>query len=103
MNWTEIEKKYPKAFGKFKNRFFFTGIGYETLFAIELPVFNLRNLYDFFDEQGIHGFPYETGYEIRDKEYNRIAYSVLGRSFNRPKFEEALFEREFEILEERLK
>ena len=106
MNWKEISEKYPKAFNKSQNE------------RTTIVISPLRDLYDFFDEQGIYGWvspeiqhtrmisenPHycvdEWGYDIQDDSFEL----AVGSGFeSRPKAEAVMFEKEFEILEEKLK
>jgi len=112
MNWKEINKKYPKSFNLFFK--WFKGDPKATMTKKEFLEMDdiimyggdIRDLYDFFDEQEIYIFPlkgeYHTkvlgfGYEIQHKTRDRQhGYK------SRKKAEEAAFLKAFEILEEYL-
>ena len=124
MNWKEISEKCPKAISKLKD---WATLKDETSFESLRIYFSvlwpgaLRSLYNFFDEQGIFGWvspeiqytreldednrnPHyvidEWGYDIHDNSYEL----AIGYPFeSRKKAEEAMFESEFKILEEKLK
>ena len=94
MNWQNIQTKYPKAFTLYTEKY---GLKY----------FLCRELYLFFDEQGIYGrvgknqFMMFTWDLITDPEINICEFSDYDYNI-RTEAEEALFLREFEILEEKL-
>jgi len=128
MNWEQINKKYPNAINKF---FDWLDIDseeeitaqYESLkdghkefypqtrlkiFEMDNLIFwNDRQLYDFFDEQGIYIFPLRGGYHFKglkfgyeiqaDRRYRQHGFK------SRPQAEQAAFEKAFEILENNLK
>jgi len=114
MNWKEIwqqmENKYPKA--------------YALWMQFDSPEVKIcvtyRDLYNFFDEQGIFGWASPEIQYTReiDENYRNPHYCIdewgydihdnsdtldIGYPFNsRLEAEEAMFEKEFELLEERL-
>jgi len=99
MNWKEINKKYPNSAKKCYS-WAVEKLGYEFYLNNEY-----RQLFDFFDEQEIYGCVarfYEFGFipEIFDKNGELIYDGKKAK--NRPDTEKALFEKEFEILEQQL-
>ena len=126
MNWQNIKTKYPKAFEKltawywgdmdfellengtlYFEQVFDGGKSYATSTLSFKDVVRGRKLYDFFDEQGIYGrvgknqFMMFTWDLITDPEINICEFSDYDYNI-RTEAEEALFLREFEILEEKL-
>ena len=125
MNWKEIFEKCPKSRNKLINWVGFP-LGVDSvrgnLWYGNDPqfLFPMRNLYDFFDEQGIYGWvnpeiqytrtideddknPHycidEWGYDIHDDSFElAIDYGFKSRA----EAEEIMLEKEFEILEEKL-
>jgi hypothetical protein len=103
MNWDKIKEKYP--------------IGYEKYalwqnYQKSAPQKNsyVRDLYDFFDGQGIHVLPYldvgdmdDWGYDcsIKNGSNNHLTL-ISSKGATRPEAEANAFEKSFEILEERL-
>ena len=132
MNWKEVEKKYPKAFGKLNEWY---GIGLLE-FNKEEPErcghyfsdgvhavlmwndFEIRDLYDFFDEQKIlivvnwywmdKYFENDSGETVRSESNGRLQWSYRIFNFRHPNFESrteaenAAFLKAFEILEQKL-
>ena len=97
MNLKEIEKKYPNAH---------SFLWEDQEFAYDISIRdNIRNLYDFFDEQNITVTiwynPIMWSYSIHDH-INPGAYSFDGFK-TRKEAEQAAFEKAFEILETNLK
>lgn len=101
MNWNNIERKYPKAFGLYNN------------FANKLEgLCKLRDLYDFFDEQEIYisicnyiANPVKFDFYIQIKFTKLFAgedYDSKDLYKTRIEAEEKAFEKAFEILEEKL-
>ena len=92
MNWTEIKEKYPKS---------------EAL--IDKCIRTDRDLYDFFDEQGICIGLCVTMHQLKDKtQYyadfcidNFLAFETENQD-TRTEAEEKAFEKAFEILENKL-
>lgn len=126
MNWKEINKKNPKAFDLFFK--WFKGDPKATMKKQEFLDVNdivvmhgsLRELYDFFDKQGIlivvtpemqytreidedgrnpHYVPKEWGYDIHDSAYLLESKSPFD---DRVKAEKDAFEHAFPILEKQL-
>jgi len=111
MSWQEINKKYPKAWNIYMNWFSEQNYGENLDFA-----FN-RDLYDFFDEQGIMGLIYANGFDLIDRtkdliyvaneflkwESDLIFQDATHDDFDRNLFEQLMFEKAFEILENKLK
>jgi len=121
MNWKEIKEKYPKGWNKLVG-FVRTRLGiiwndeyniwtvYDDIMSYSL----FRDLYSFFDEQGIYitlGFDIDLGTEICS--FDEWAYDI-GTQFGlsaiseydhatRKEAEEQAFMEAFEILEEQLK
>ena len=124
MNWKEIISKYPEAFFKLTcwlneiedptedDRDLF--LNYEWFYDNYLIAYddfpwNLRNLYDFFDENEIYVEISVNDYIRTDGivfKYEPILYDTdwvfLGEYLTRTEAEEAAFERAFEILENKL-
>ena len=99
MNWDEIKEKYPKAFKQLQN-----WLHEENMI---FKVGHIRDLYDFFDEQGIYGrvgknlFMMFIWDLITDPKID--VYEASNYDYNtRPEAEEKLFLRAFEILEVKL-
>lgn len=112
MNWIEIKQKFPKAFDVFKSKYpDGRNISAEKL-AHSLDYaggYNLRNLYDFFDENEII---IEIRYSVfifekRRNDFDFLIYikdlkdcQSIGERVNfRKEAETAAFEKSFEILE----
>ena len=108
MNWTEIAQKYPKGYNKLSDDYL--GVfGPDDIFPYE--DFYLRDLYDFFDAQGI--IPY-LEFNVEEQlwfywvvlKYPDGHYSGGGaggwKPEERKKAEEAAFLKAFEIIEEQL-
>jgi len=106
MNWTEIKEKYPKASRLLINYYDID----DSLIGIRYFVedYLARNLYDFFDEQGLY-----INILVEDNEYtNSINWlywivdsekRIDDYSFQtRTEAEEKAFEKAFEILENKL-
>jgi len=96
MNWEQIYKKYPKAIKKYFD-FRFKNV------KIEIS-FNIRNLYDFFDEQeitiNVWFASYQFIFEILTVNDIYNDYEEEGNGYNsRKEAEQAAFEKAFEILE----
>ena len=120
MNWKEIKNKYPKAYKKFTGDEICEEI-LHTLDYLNTGLYNIRNLYDFFDEQGIYVFVeldrttypkyspviYYTSKPERVEDYYREEPSDEWRDKflykSRKEAEERAFMRAFEILEGQLK
>jgi len=129
MNWTQIKEKHPKAWGSL---IFFIGMRYGMSTEIggksflvlygssgeyrdNMP-FPIRDLYDFFDEQGIIGSVSKDSEEINcwivdvlekmdevvEGHRYRQLYDELCYADCRTDVEHYLFEKEFEILENRI-
>jgi len=125
MNWIELHKKHPKAYNLMEKEFNclyiiatdkvvvsdWSGIISNLEIKIKHP--NKRDLYDFFDEQGIRVFiNYATSngtwnYEFRvSKDNNSWEMSRIGNicaEGSRSKAETEAFTKAFEILNDRLK
>jgi len=120
MNWKKIKKQYPKAFELFKNEYHVDIVkGTLMHFAKRQPsemYFHTywnekyRELYDFFDEQGIViGMTFHHAVGIEKWFVFTITYN-LGTKYEeyilttgiRPKAEQAAFTKAFEILNNRL-
>ena len=95
MNWTLIKEKCPKAFKKLKQ---------DRPFDYHQ---HPRDLYDFFDEQGIYieilkmfdgNYTTPTGFYFYIDDYTRDEYSADTRTLA----EEQAFLKSFEILEDKL-
>ena len=114
MNWEEIEKKYPKAFKLIEEWSGNQGRVMEARWYLRYD-FNNRRLYDFFDEQGIHGncfsWKNESGdvrfywgieeyFRYKDDEY--IQTEAKEDYGLREEAEEIMWLKEFEILETKL-
>lgn len=116
MNWQEIYEKYPRSWNKLALRFLIriydgrlVDVGCEVDNPKLMCNFNLRNLYDFFDEQEII---IQIGYWADDLEYWFDIYKPLMQSgcclvnedgfTTRTEAEEQAFLQAFKILEERL-
>lgn len=117
MNWEEIKEKYSKSFElliKNHNLDYYTD---ETQFNNKLyynlvdfhEEFNIRDLYDFFDEQGLYididcesivKTPLHWTFTI-DKKGKGHSGEEVGY-INRKEAEKVAFEKAFELLEERL-
>jgi len=114
MDWQKIKEKCPKALEELTLN---TSGSYSIVYAGERyderqwsyflewvhDRFNQRDLYDFFDGQKLIGWVFPQGgfwnYCIDD-----ISFEPEYRKYmDRPAAEDALFENEFQILEERLK
>jgi len=100
MSWQEINKKYPKAWNIYMNWFSEQNYGENLDFA-----FN-RDLYDFFDEQGIY---INTEVAVETLHCNWF-YNISGIKIYseggykaRKEAEEMAFTKAFEILENKLK
>ena len=137
MNWTKIEKEYPKAWELFKKHpkglwlqpFEYGEVNISKDKVDELNQnefkkslhggwdnsgYNFRNLYDFFDEQGVvitvnhqTSFAYEE--HILDEWYYHITTGLFSSDVEskantktRTEAETAAFERAFEILESKI-
>ncbi len=119
MDWNKIKEKYPKAFNKMlQGQCWFSELDdYDTLQISpkEEPdlLINERDLYDFFDEQGIyinictHKSIYDepdkftiSWYDIFLNKAENIAHD--GNYYSRTEAEEKAFEKAFEILEGKL-
>lgn len=98
MNWNEIDNKYPKAYKEFGN--WIDKDGYDTD----------RDLYDFFDEQGIYIHIYNTRilawyWEIEEYRNGRLYNEDIECPISyksRKEAEEQAFLKAFFILEEKL-
>lgn len=94
MTLKEIKEKYPKAWGK-------------------LQKLTNRNLYDFFDSEGIYVFPYDNHYGdcLRGVRFGVKVFVdneliLIGDEYGfttRPEAEELAFTKAFEILERKIK
>ena len=97
MNWTLIKEKYPKIDKRLTKWVMSKGDMYS---------FNDRDLYDFFDEQGIRIAIYIDkefyNYSLNDIEGYMFAIDDEGVSHSRAKAEEQAFLKAFEILEDKL-
>lgn len=96
MNWKEADKQYPKVYEK-----------YPLIF--DIARYSTRNLYDFFDEQGITLTPRPIFY-AGDYSPDYWSFEVGGvcidhrfRVKTRKEAEEAAFIKAFEILESKIK
>ncbi len=110
MNWNKIKEKYPKAQKQFKkwvnkNVAWYDGFCWDEQYG-DFPE---RELYDFFDEQGIYiavDIYYSGGDGLRFLAYNfqvkdmDIDFEV--NESTRTLAEEKAFEKAFEILEDKL-
>ena len=125
MNWKEINKKYPKAFDLFFEWFKGdpkAGVTKKEFLEVNDIVImygNLRELYDFFDEQGMYvnvraDSIFGQGeyvnlwmWEITTTKEGYVGILEHGNlhlsDFSRTEIEEIAFEKAFEILEEKLK
>lgn len=129
MNWKEIKEKYPKAFQrlhewycegllefhKIENRFghYFTDGVHDILMFND---FEVRDLYDFFDSQGVKCFlnydgtiniSFDNNLYYLDDSNNWILYyidrgTIEKEISDRSEAELSLFEKAFEILENKL-
>jgi len=117
MNWKEISKKYPRAVSK-------AVLSIPTIDTPGHPDYGypkyLRELYDFFDEQGIYievDLDYDDSgnnqdwiyaiHQVKNNEpIDRLYYSFIDNDNTHPTrkdIEGAAFIKAFEILEEKLK
>ncbi len=95
IDWKNIKEKYPKAYEKFIHEWYH---GYKDLI-------NERDLYDFFDEQGINILitcEFDFGYEILDNRYE-VNQEVKKWFNSRQEAESEVFTKAFEILNDKLK
>ena len=107
MNWQETKEKYPKAWMKADNYFGCSRMG--DIYGDRHP--NVRDLYDFFDEQGIWIMITPPASLDEGVNYFDCTISYLdgfwgndGREYKtRLEAEQAAFNKAFEILENRLK
>lgn len=120
-DFREVEKNYPKAFEKFKS--FLSKLNYVGLYKFSKDgdikfiggtVFNPRDLYDYFDQQGIIGHTdcfWEEPFNIQNWSFSIEIYGDVEKNnfyfqeskfSTRPEAETALWNKCFEILEERL-
>jgi len=117
MNWKEIKKKYTRA-RKLLDSWKYEGLETDCMSWVDKygcgeDVFNIRDLYDFFDEQGIYiqispkctinnsvlYLPYIWGmYKENSIDFDQH----LQEGDNRTKAEKTAFLKAFEILEEKL-
>ena len=101
MNWEKIKKKYPLSYNELID-FFLRG------WILCDKDINLRDLYDFFDSQGVWvDVTYETnGWELPPW-FQGCVYSIptiLTKQYtSRRKAEKAVFKKAFEVLENKLK
>ena len=126
MNWEKIKKKYPKAWGLFVMFRAKANAIADKKGSYDGDIFKLRDLYDFFDKQGIYielwfrensvlSFAWHIHFinkkweEIGlSKWSNKISYPITERNpkaglyKTRTEAEEKAFEKSFEILEEKL-
>ena len=116
MNWKEIEKKHSKAW-ELLDSWKYEGLDIDCMQWVDKhgcseDTFNIRDLYDFFDEQGIYvsvlkivnkaGFWF-TIRQIPESVYDIHSGYDLSLYFNlRKEAEQAAFLKAFEILEEKL-
>ena len=113
MNWTNIKTKYPKAFDKAQK---WWADNNTALVAMPEPIHNsvktVRDLFPFFDEQGIYGSVYHKlsggfKYDVQDDgDFLLVGGNTpdaLPTFKIRTEAEEEMFEKEFEILENKLK
>ena len=114
MNWNEIKEKYPKALTCLAKMFDkdISDKGLDSLVSVLEMAWQDRDLYDFFDEQGIYiGIIYQYYYNTLDTcdHYyfdweimfgvdDKIISSDVEES-TRTEAEEKAFEKAFEILE----
>ncbi len=94
MNWKKIRNKYPRG-----QRAFESSIWYDE--------YNIRGLYDFFDEQGVYvDITYTTNGWKLPPWFIGCVYNipvVMTKQYkSRRKAENAVFKEAFRILEERL-
>jgi len=115
MNWQEKEKKYPKGLEKlFKDKNLRLSWGRLRVLDTD-EIFNIRDLYDFFDANGIRGFiiPSESlnnfDYVIHIKEIHPVDASDIWPLMEwvtgikvRTEAEAELFTECFGILEEQI-
>ena len=117
MNWTEIQKKYPKAFDKLILTFPLQNRT-KSAAGFYLAMYCIRNLYDFFDGEDIHVHIYQSPHndhwfymlwgeltpaikgESRFRDHITPETATLECN-NRPNTEEIAFLKAFEILEQR--
>ena len=121
MNWNKIKKKYPKAWGKLKNEhsiaFSVWDNEYRLIsedcageFSEDKCSFNIRVLYDFFDEQGVyiiidiefHNMKNRWDFTLLDNDDYDLTKDNCYDYKTRTEAEEQAFEKAFEILEEKL-
>lgn len=107
MNWKEIKKKYPKAYSFALQEYYKT---FDILIDdcnIEKE-FNIRYLYDFFDEQGLRIFLKQgtmdtyLDFDIENRIKDFKKESILSwdeQKAGRKEIEEIAFTKAFEILE----
>ena len=110
MNWKEIKEKCPKALHKY-NLYNWDGYenykidNYAPIVLKDLAKTNNRNLYDFFDENGIRialTIDNQFGYEIYTNGFDEIEHSNIGWFYHRIEAETEAFNKAFEILENKL-
>ena len=125
MNWTKIEEKHPKALGRLHFHLNTDYWGYEVdndrikMFTsgsngCKFLHFNTRDLYDFFDEQGLeiditpyhHNHKLYYSHNFPTNEYYSECVGTV-REYNsrlktRKEAETQAFEKAFEILEDKL-
>ena len=110
MNFKQISKKYPKAWDRFKEKetfnWDFSDYSIEDMCAWIGANYHLRDLYDFFDSEGIVieiAFDYDnnTFYSSIEKA-NGVSLFTSVDCTTRSEAEEAGFIKAFEILENKL-
>ena len=109
MNWKEIKEKYPKAYGLLtKNGEYSIQSGCLFLWVEHIAYhYELRDLYDFFDEQGIY-ISIKIGSDFRHFDYSIHLKNIWKadshgdsiRKTTRTEAETEAFTKAFEILED---
>ena len=108
MNWNEIKEKYRKAY-----LLMIKQLDSKRLLDINAEPRNIRDLYDFFDEQGIliiidKDWEYMYSDDMERRYLKTWNYEISQEPFygdsyeTRTEAEQAAFEKAFEILERRL-
>ena len=110
MNWEEIKEKCPKAFkqiDKWSDRHndYYWDFIYGWVSDCNDNPYPTRDLYDFFDENGIRialTIDNQFGYEIYTNGFDEIEHSNIGWFYHRIEAETEAFNKAFEILENKL-
>ena len=112
MNWIEIKEKYPRAFNNWFEYEFNKAKGYKQrhFFSDRLrsKYSELRNLYDFFDDNNIMIEVYMTMWSKTEWEsdiyFDEHQFpSIVEKHISRTECESAAFTKAFELLESKLK